>query len=160
MVTVPSSGTLSVGAATFNGQVINPLSADLTVERPGRRRTAARSPRAAAASCSSTPRHAQRHADVTAGGLQTGVANGGSSLTDVVLQSSDWINLNDYATLYGSLARQRRSDQYGGAIATLTVGADGNSTTFSGRSSLQRHPGQLHQSDQDRLRQHDPDRGW
>lgn len=69
---------------------------------------------------------------VNAGRIQIGVANGGSRFSDYDLNGTNTgLNLNALATVLGSISGTGYVTN-SGAAATLTVGFDGSSTTFSG----------------------------
>ena len=131
---LPSSTTINVGAATFNGLVINPWSPDLNLTGVvGGGGTITKSG-------AGTLQFAQQALftgtlDVTAGGIQVSLANAGARLADVVLENGAWLNLNGQDALFGSLATPAAGTGMvtnSGGLKTLTVGFDNASTSFAG----------------------------
>jgi autotransporter-associated beta strand protein len=70
---------------------------------------------------------------VTAGGIRSGVTFGGSRLSALTLNSGTHLNLNGATTVWGSLAGSGTVFNSSTTAATLTVGFDNTSTTFSGQ---------------------------
>ncbi|MEI6608092.1 MAG: hypothetical protein WCP35_22540, partial [Verrucomicrobiota bacterium] len=132
LVSLPSSAALSIGAATFNTLIINPLQADFVfngVTGGGGAMT-----KSGTGVLQFNAIGALSGAlDVTAGGLQSGGTNGGSRLADVTLENGTWLNLNGNSSLFGSLAGTSTSlVTNSGVVNTLTVGSSNASSTFAG----------------------------
>ena len=133
LVSLPSGSTLSIGAATFNTLVINPIQADFVFNGVTGAGSFTKSGNGvmqfnAIGALSGT-------LDVTSGGLQSGGTNGGSRLLDVTLENGTWLNLNGNTALFGSLATPASGTGYvtnSGALNTLTVGSSNASSTFAG----------------------------
>ncbi|MCX5653716.1 MAG: autotransporter-associated beta strand repeat-containing protein, partial [Planctomycetota bacterium] len=135
-VSLPSGSTLNIGAATFNGLVINPIQADLIVTGlAGGGGTITKSGDGvlqfnAATVFSGT-------LDVTAGGIQVAsVANAGARFAEVLLENGAWLNLAGQDALFGSLSTPAAPATglvtNSGGLKTLTVGFTGASTIFAG----------------------------
>ena len=132
LVNLPSSSTLSIGAATFNGTVINPLAADVILN--GVSGGGGSMTKSGTGVVQFNAIGALSGAlDVTGGGLQSGGTNGGSRLADVTLENGTWINLNGNDALFGSLGGTSTSMVTNtGALKTLTVGSTNANSAFAG----------------------------
>jgi len=130
LVSLPTSAALSIGAATFNTLIINPLQADFVfngVTGGGGAMT-----KSGTGVLQFNAIGALSGAlDVTTGGLQSGGTNGGSRLADVTLENGTWLNINGNSSLFGSLAGTGFVTN-SGALNTLTVGSSNASSTFAG----------------------------
>jgi len=70
--------------------------------------------------------------DVVGGGIKTGYTHAGSRFANLHLGANTSFDLNGFSTAWGSLSGDGDVFSSSGT-PTLTVGSDGNSTTFSGR---------------------------
>ena len=132
-VNLPSSAVLSVGAATFNGMLMNPLQADLIVTGlTGGGGIITKSDTGTLQFNQQTT--ITGSLDVTGGGLQIGAAGAGARLADVILENGTRINLNNLAGTFGSLAAPGTGlvTNTSTTAQTLTVGFSNASTTFAG----------------------------
>ena len=134
-VSLASGTTLNVGAATFNGQILNPLSADLTfgstVTGGGGAMTKSGS---GVLQFNGLATFNSGSLNVTGGGLQIGVASFSASPLDLTLQDGAWLNLNSRNTTFGSLAAPGTGmvTNTSTTPATLTVGGTNADTVFAG----------------------------
>ena len=132
-VSLPSGAALSIGAATFNGLLMNPLQADLIVTGlSGGGGTMTKSDTGTLQF--NQPTTITGTLDVTGGGLQLGAAGAGARLADVTLENGTRINLNNFAATFGSLAAPGSGlvTNTSTTAQTLTVGFTNASTTFAG----------------------------
>ena len=134
-VALPASPTLNIGAATFNTLIINPIQADLIVTGlTGGGGTITKT--GAGTLQFNMPTTITGTLAVTSGGLQFGLAGAGARLADVVLSDGTWLNINNFAGVFGSLATTGTGTGFvtntGTTQSTLTVGFDNASTTFAG----------------------------
>ena len=134
-VSLASGTTLNVGAATFNGQILNPLAADLTfgstVTGGGGAMTKSGS---GVVQFNGLATLNAGSLNVTGGGLQINVSNFNAGAVDLTLQNGSWLNLNGRNTTFGSLAAPGTGmvTNTSTTAATLTVGGTHADSVFAG----------------------------